>query len=613
MPVDFLTNEQQYRYGRYAGEPTPDQLARYFHLDDADRTVLASKRGPHNRLGFALQLGTVRFLGTFLSDPTDVPPNIVSFMASQLRIADPQCLERYMARPTTHWDHADEIKQTYGYKDFNAQPGHFRLVRWLYTRAWLSAERPSVLFDLATAWLVERKILLPGATTLARLIASVRDRVAVRLWRTLFQVVTPEQQLHLEQLLTITPGERQSPLDRLRRAPTHVSANEMVRALQRLKEIRTIGVGELDLSSVPPSRLMVLARYAASARAQAITRMPEDRRIATLLAFIYSLEVTAQDDAVDLLDLLIQMLLARAVRVRQKERLRTIRDLDAAALQLREACLILLDATYGDEELRRAVFTRVAPNRLEAAVATIGDLAHPKDDSHSHYAELLTRYTTVRRFLPLLLETTEFRATEAGKPVLEAWQFLRSIEGQSKPAMRHVPREVVSRPWRRYVYRTRRQIDRKYYTLCTLERLQDALRKRDVFLPRSERWGDPRAKLLQGQAWERLRAHVCHSLQRELTPEVELQTLANELDEAYRRTAENLATNSAMRIEPSHLSSHSNSSTANHQNHGDNLRTLAIIRGRNKRSRPDATNTEASNNTGSDTDKLPLHVDDHPR
>ena len=58
MPVSFPTAEQQARYGRYLGEPTSDDLARFFHLDDVDLTFLKSRRNDNMRLGVAVQLGT---------------------------------------------------------------------------------------------------------------------------------------------------------------------------------------------------------------------------------------------------------------------------------------------------------------------------------------------------------------------------------------------------------------------------------------------------------------------------------------------------------------------------------------------------------------------------
>ncbi len=181
----FLTAEQQRRYGRYAGEPDQAQLDRYFHLDTAARELVDVRRGQHNRLGFAVQLGTVRFLGTFLPDPVDVPWSVAAHLAAQLGIADPGVLKQYAVRDGTNRLHAGEIQQAYGYRDFTDPAVQQDLLGWLEARTALASERPGVLFDLATARLLEAKVLLPGPTVLARLVASVRDQAATRLWQSL--------------------------------------------------------------------------------------------------------------------------------------------------------------------------------------------------------------------------------------------------------------------------------------------------------------------------------------------------------------------------------------------------------------------------------------------
>jgi hypothetical protein len=184
MPTEFLSDEQEQAYGHYLGPPSTQQLSRYFHLDDPDRERV-KRRGADNKLGFAVQLTTVRFLGTFLAEPTDVPSDVVAYVAAQLGIRDVACLADHAARPTTAREHAAEIRRIHGYRDFTDPAEGFRLVRWLYTRAWQSSEQASVLFDLATARLVERQVLLPGVSILARLVARIRERANARMYRKL--------------------------------------------------------------------------------------------------------------------------------------------------------------------------------------------------------------------------------------------------------------------------------------------------------------------------------------------------------------------------------------------------------------------------------------------
>ena len=173
MPVSFLTSAQRESYGRYAAPLSPDELARFFHLSEDDQALILNRRGDHNRLGFALQLTTVRFLGTFLEDSIAVPSEVVQTLSRQLGISKSEAIGEYRQG---RWrrQHATEIRTQFGYSDFSDPAAGFRLARWLCALCWTGTERPSVLFDRATAWLLTHKVLLPGVSVLERFIARLR-------------------------------------------------------------------------------------------------------------------------------------------------------------------------------------------------------------------------------------------------------------------------------------------------------------------------------------------------------------------------------------------------------------------------------------------------------
>src|SRR5205807_6814211 len=102
-----------------------------------------------------------------------------------------------------------------------------------------------------------------------------------------------------------TGTSRITNLERLRRAPSRASAPVLVQALARLTEVRQLDIGPLDLVNVPASRIKALAQYAVTTKAQNIANLTEQRRMATLVSFTRQLAVTAQDDSLDVLDMLI--------------------------------------------------------------------------------------------------------------------------------------------------------------------------------------------------------------------------------------------------------------------------------------------------------------------
>ena len=538
MPVSFLTLQQRERYARYHAAPTADELARYFHLDDDDRDHIAAKRRDSNRLGYALQLTTARFLGTFLDDPAAVPTAILIALANQLNVIDPSCVRSYF-QSEQRWRHSAEIRARYGYRAFGDAGVQFRLGRWLCPLCWSGTDRPGVLFEHANGWLINHKVLLPGISVLERFVAEVRSRMETRLWLRLGRDVTAAQRAKLDELLVTAEGSRYSRLDQLRKGPVSVSAPALVRALIRVENVRSLGI-KLSVKNVPQSRIAALARFANTVRVTALSRLPSQRRIATLVAFTHNLEATAQDDALEVLDVLLRELFAKAQQADRKARLRTLKDLDQAASTLAQACRFLLDPSLPDSKLREHVYQTIGQDQLAQALTEVSSLVRPSNDVY--YGELASKATSVKRFLPTLLRVIQFDANPVARSLIHALQWLHA-----RPAS-EPPMAIVDKAWQRHLTTEDGQVDVAAYTFCALDKLRVAIRRRDVFVAPSWRYADPRAGLLTGAAWERARPIICRSPGLTALPEPTLSALARELDETYRAVAARLPDNEAVRF-----------------------------------------------------------------
>ncbi|WP_410260877.1 DUF4158 domain-containing protein [Klebsiella pneumoniae] len=86
-------------------------------------------------------------------------------------------LAEYGQRENTRREHAALIRQHYQYREF--APDISPYPSFIYPE--LDKQRTSgLLFDLATGWLMQHRIILPGATTLTRLISEVREKATLR-------------------------------------------------------------------------------------------------------------------------------------------------------------------------------------------------------------------------------------------------------------------------------------------------------------------------------------------------------------------------------------------------------------------------------------------------
>src|SRR6516165_1787916 len=100
MPGQLFSDAERRGLGAFPAQVSHEDLVTYYTLTRSDRAKVNRYPDDTGRLGFSLQLGTLRYLGFCPDDLGSVPREVVGFLAEQLKVP-PEGLSAYGRRAQT--------------------------------------------------------------------------------------------------------------------------------------------------------------------------------------------------------------------------------------------------------------------------------------------------------------------------------------------------------------------------------------------------------------------------------------------------------------------------------------------------------------------------------
>lgn len=214
-----------------------EDLAAHYTLSEADRSQIRQRRADANRLGFAIQLCLLRHPGIALADDTEVPTEMINWVAAHLAIPA-EAWDEYGIRGETRQEHGREIRaylgmSTFGIADFR------QLVEHIGEMA-TQTDKGLILVERARDFLRSRKIALPDVTVIERACAQAMTRANRRIYATLCDQLSPEHRSRLDGLLLRRTDSSLTEIGWLRQAPLRPNARAMNEHINRLTTWRAL-------------------------------------------------------------------------------------------------------------------------------------------------------------------------------------------------------------------------------------------------------------------------------------------------------------------------------------------------------------------------------------
>jgi TnpA family transposase len=453
-------------------DPPDDRptVERLYTLGPDDLAETARRRRASNRLGFAVQLCYLRHPGRPL-EPGETPsPALLQVLAGQLG-CEPGIFADYAGRETTLREHRAEIEARLGLRGFERSDRSTLLA--VAMEAATSTDRGEVIVGAMTRLLRETRIVLPAASTLERIALAARAQARRQAFAGLIRDLGPDQAQRLDDLLSAGSGPGRTALAWVREWPEAPGAANLKAVLERLAHVRRIGLEPDRGRRIHRARYGVIAREAAIMSAQHLSRLERRRRLATLCAFALDMEVLLTDAAVAMVEKMVGSLFRRAERTRSERLMDDTRLLKETARLHARLGRALLDVRWAEGDVLSLVGERIGWEALEKSVRAAEDLTRTGEDG---LAEVVDRYTAVRRFVPAFLASFVFQAARPNDPLLSAVATLRRFYAEGRSTLpKSVPTSFLAPRWRKVVFPATGGFDRRAYEIATLVHLRDRL------------------------------------------------------------------------------------------------------------------------------------------
>lgn len=464
---------------------TKDDLIRHYTFSETDLSVIRQKRGSANRLGFAVLLCYLRFPGVILGvDESPFPP-LLQLVATQLKVSVENWSE-YGQREQTRREHLIELQTVFGFKPFTMQ--HYKQAMHILTELGMQTDKGIVLASALIENLRNQSIILPATSTIERACSEGLTRANKRIYSAFTDSLSTIHRQRLNELLKLKEGSNITWLAWLRQSPAKPNSRYMLEHIERLKFWQALDLPAGIEKQVHQNRLLKIAREGGQMTPSDLAKFEPQRRYATLVALAIEGMGTVTDEIIDLHDRIIGKLFNAARNKHQQQFQASGKVINDKVRMYGRIGQALIEAKQNGSAPFAAIEAVMPWDSFTASVTEAQTLARPADFDFLHH--IGESYATLRRYAPEFLSVLKLRAAPTAKSVLDAIDVLRGMNAENaRKVPADAPTSFIKNRWAKLVI-TNEGIDRRYYELCALSELKNALRSGDVWVQGSRQFKD---------------------------------------------------------------------------------------------------------------------------